>query len=333
MLRFNKNIKIFLNFFAGPVLFVWLAISIYHQVISQPHLRSSWLDIQHALRGKQNWMFWMVLALMAVNWGVEARKWQVVIRPAERIPWLRALKATLAGMALAINTPNRIGEYGGRVLFIHQGNRLKVVSLTVMSSMSQLLVTLIIGCGGLRFLLHALPTATYPVTSASYLFWIQVVFYIVTLISFLGLLVYFRLSWLVRLLDKVPAFSKIAFHIAVLEDLNALVLLRVLSLSFTRYIIFVTQYVLMMRLMQVDVTVWQAFWLLSVVFLVLGVVPTIALAEVGLRGEVNLELFGVFSNNHIGIIAVSVGIWAINLVIPAIIGSLLILRTKIFNNR
>ncbi len=85
--------------------------------------------------------------------------------------------------------------------------------------------------------------------------------------------------------------------------------------------------------MQLDVTVWQAFWLLSVVFLILAVVPTIALAEIGLRGKISLELFGMFSNNHIGIIAVSAGIWAINLVIPAIAGSLLILRIKIFKNK
>ena len=85
--------------------------------------------------------------------------------------------------------------------------------------------------------------------------------------------------------------------------------------------------------MQVDVTVWQTFWLISVVFLVLAVVPTIALAEVGIRGKISLELFGLFSINNIGIITASVGIWCINLVIPSLLGSLLILRIKIFKNK
>ena len=85
--------------------------------------------------------------------------------------------------------------------------------------------------------------------------------------------------------------------------------------------------------MQVDVTVWQAFWLISVVFLILAVVPTIALAEIGLRGKVALELFGLYSMNNVGIITASVGIWFVNLVVPALLGSILIFRIKIFKNK
>jgi hypothetical protein len=89
----------------------------------------------------------------------------------------------------------------------------------------------------------------------------------------------------------------------------------------------------MIQLMQVTVSYWQAFWLISVIYLILAIVPTIALAEVGLRGKVSLELFGLFSANKLGIIAASTGIWLVNLVIPALFGSLLILSIKIFKNK
>ena len=89
----------------------------------------------------------------------------------------------------------------------------------------------------------------------------------------------------------------------------------------------------MLQLMQVDVSVWQAFWLVTVMFLILAVVPTIALAEVGLRGQVSLELFGLFSSNKIAIIAAAAGIWFINLIMPALMGSLLMLSIKIFKNK
>jgi hypothetical protein len=62
---------------------------------------------------------------------------------------------------------------------------------------------------------------------------------------------------------------------------------------------------------------------------VLALIPTIALAEIGVRGKVSLALFGLFSINSIGIVAASVGIWFMNLVIPALFGSLLILGIKI----
>jgi len=333
MLRLNKNIKIFFNYFFGSVLFSWLSFSIYNQIKNQPHLELSWLSIKSSLKGQQSWMFWVVLLLMVLNWGVEARKWQVSLKQVERMSWWRAFKATLTGVAFAINTPNRIGEYGGRILYVHEGNRIKAVSLTLVGSMSQFLVTMLLGCGGLIFLL-SIPDSAKPLLNAgSYRFWIQLMLYIVSALSILGLVIYFRLDWLVKLFDKVPPFSKLASYIGVVEELRFFILLRIFSLSLTRYLIFISQYILMVKLMHVDVTVWQAFWLISVIFLVMAVVPTIALAEIGIRGKVSMEIFGLLSINNIGILAASVGIWAINLAIPALMGSLLILRIKIFKNK
>ena len=70
---------------------------------------------------------------------------------------------------------------------------------------------------------------------------------------------------------------------------------------------------------------------MSVVFLALAVIPSIALLEVGLRGEVSLRLMGLFSMNSLGIGLTSVTIWFINLIIPAIIGTLFLLNIKLLS--
>jgi hypothetical protein len=329
----NKNIKIFFNYFLGPVLFIWLSFSIWQQIINQPHLENAWHQLKHAFTGEQTWKFWVILLLMLVNWGVEARKWQVLMKPIQKLSWWRAYKATLTGLAFAMNTPNRIGEYGGRVLYIEEGKRIRAVSLTLVGSMSQFLITLLLGCGGLIYLLNLPDNATIAEYNRSYSFWIQLLLNIVAVVTIAGLLIYFKLGWLTRLIDKLPAIRRLTPHIAVLEELTNSFLLRVCSLSFTRYIVFVIQYVLMTQLMQVEVSVWQAFWLVTVMFLVLAVVPTIALAEIGLRGQISLELFGMFSSNKVAIIAAAAGIWFINLIVPALLGSLLILSIKIFKNK
>lgn len=333
MLRLNKNIKIFFNYFLGPVLFVWLVFSIYQQIKNQPDLDLSWAKITFALGGEQSWMFWVVLLLMAANWGLEARKWQVLLKPIEQISWFKAFKATVAGVAFAISTPNRIGEYGGRMLYLHEGNRLKAISFTIVGSFSQFPVTLIMGCGGLIFLLNIPGSVPTHITSGPYLIWIELILYVVSITVVIGLIIYFRLPWLIKRIDKVPVFSRLIRYVNMLEQLSFAILLRVLSLSFFRYFVFALQYVLMIKLMQVSVTVWQAFWLISVMFLVLAVVPTIALAEIGIRGKVSVELFGLFSGNTIGIITASFGIWLINLVVPSLLGSILIFRIKIFKNK
>ena len=154
----------------------------------------------------------------------------------------------------------------------------------------------------------------------------------VTVISLVSLLMlYFRLSWLVRLLAKVPAINKYIRYIQVLNNFNATILLRILSLCVLRYLVFVLQYYLLFRLFGVDVNWWQTFWSISVVFLILAIIPSIAiLTELGIRWKASIELVQLFSPNITGILATSLAVWLINLVVPALIGSLLILGIKFF---
>ncbi|ULT45752.1 hypothetical protein KRR40_22505 [Niabella defluvii] len=48
-MKVNKNIKIFINYFLGPVLFIWLAWSIYNQVSNQNGLEESLARIKSSL--------------------------------------------------------------------------------------------------------------------------------------------------------------------------------------------------------------------------------------------------------------------------------------------
>jgi hypothetical protein len=66
------------------------------------------------------------------------------------------------------------------------------------------------------------------------------------------------------------------------------------------------------------------------VFFFITITPTIALAEIGVRGSVALLVFGLFSNNVVGILSSIFILWIINLIIPAIIGSFFIFSLKFF---
>ena len=88
---------------------------------------------------------------MLINWSIEALKWKISIRHIQRISFLRSFRAVLSGVSFSVNTPNRIGEYLGRVLYIEEGHRLQAISLTIVCSMSQLIITLL--CRIDRFIL------------------------------------------------------------------------------------------------------------------------------------------------------------------------------------
>ncbi|HJS56433.1 MAG TPA: lysylphosphatidylglycerol synthase transmembrane domain-containing protein [Chitinophagaceae bacterium] len=327
----NKNIKIFINYVLGPLVFCLLVYSIYHQIQRQPDWKQSLEQIKRAFDSAALGKLLAVFGLMFVNWGIEARKWQVVIRHLQPISFFRSFKATFSGTTLAFFTPNRMGEYVGRVWFIDPGNRIKAVSLTIVSSMGQLLVTLVIGIVGLLYIRSIMAVNE---RDESVVFWINAVLYASLVAAIVLTLLYFRLAWLVKWIEKIPRIDKYVNHIRVLDNFNATILLRILSLSLARYLVFIAQYFLLFQVFDVRLSVQEVFWSISVVFLVLAIVPTIALlTELGVRWKVSLELVQLFSNNMVGILATSLTIWIINLVIPALIGSLLILNVKFFRNK
>jgi hypothetical protein len=65
----------------------------------------------------------------------------------------------------------------------------------------------------------------------------------------------------------------------------------------------------------------------------MAIVPSFAIADVGIRGKVAIGILAVFSTNTLAILSGSVLVWLLNLVLPALIGSLLLLSIKIFKER
>ena len=84
----------------------------------------------------------------------------------------------------------------------------------------------------------------------------------------------------------------------------------------------------MLQVMQVEQNYWPGFWLTSVMFWIMAIIPSFAIAELGIRGTVAKTLFA-YSLNTIGILAVTFHIWFVNLFVPALTGSLLILGIKL----
>ncbi|MGJ7031236.1 lysylphosphatidylglycerol synthase domain-containing protein [Niabella hirudinis] len=323
-MKINKNIKIFFNYFLGPLLFAWLCWSIYNQVRQQEGLAASWVQIKASLNSSKIIYLLAVMALMAVNWLTEAYKWQLAVKTVQRLSFLRALKATLAGVSFSVSTPNSIGDYVGRVLYIDEGKRIKAATLTVVSNASQLLVTMGMGLCSLYFLKEPLVAARI----ISQL-WFDSLFYIVALGVVVLLIFYFRISWMVKWINRIPSGKKFSWSIEALEHFNATVLLRLLSLSVTRFFIFILQYFLLFQLFEVDLSFWQTWTGVSVLFLILAIIPTIALfTDLSIRGSLSLTILGLFNANQLGISLTSASIWLINLIIPALVGSVLVLGIK-----
>jgi hypothetical protein len=197
--------------------------------------------------------------------------------------------------------------------------------------MAQIIVTFTMGALSLLYMRVFILNGPRQLEGLSE-FWLDGLIYVIAIGIFLFTLAYFRLAGLIELLEKIPFVAKHRFFIEKLEDFHWKELTGILLLSFVRYLVFLAQYILLLELFHVGVSWLDAGALVGVMFLVLAIVPTVALAELGFRGKVSLLLFGVVSSNAVGIIATAAGIWIINLILPAIAGSLFILGVRIFRN-
>ncbi|HVI46231.1 MAG TPA: lysylphosphatidylglycerol synthase domain-containing protein [Chitinophaga sp.] len=290
------------------------------------------IQMQDSLQRKGWTGIVLVLVLMIFNWGLEARKWQKLVKPLERISFMRAFSAILSGVSLSINTPNRIGEYGGRVLYLRNHNKLKAIAATIVGSFSQLIVTVIFGLIGMIYYINNFTL----VKGNSYFppnFWEKILFGVLLVICVLTILLYFRLQIILAVFEKVRFLRKAKVFVQIIVKYSSSELRYLLLLSALRYMVFSAQYLILLDALGLEFMWWQAFLLNSVIYLVMAVVPTIAIAELGLRGKVSIYFLGLISSNTAAIIAATVGIWLINLVLPAVLGSVLLLGVKIFKEK
>lgn len=274
--------------------------------------------------------FWLVIiacSLVLLNWSIETIKWRFLIFKIEKISFFRAFKAVISGVTVSVFTPNRIGEYAGRVIYIQKADRIEATLITVVSSVSQLVITLLVGALASLFYLKGY----YSDTIHPWMFYVGLQLYVV----FFALIVlaFINTSFLTIILSRIKfLWSRFKKYIQVFSYFNQRDLLWVLTLSFLRFIIFTTQYYLLFLFFDVDLSFGQAVVLIPVYLITLTAIPTITLAELGIREVVALTIFTMVSTNELGMIATTFAIWVINLAVPAAVGTIFVLQTRIFKN-
>ncbi|MGD1845459.1 MAG: lysylphosphatidylglycerol synthase transmembrane domain-containing protein [Salibacteraceae bacterium] len=307
---------------------------IYYELFEKPGAEISWSEFQSALKQPGAWgLLLLSIALMPVNWGVESIKWLILAKKIQPFTFFRALGGVLSGVTVGIFTPNRTGEFAGRVLYLEPEHRVQGALINVIASWSQLLVTLLAGTTAFYLLNSNLTPGfngqlflfDYLTFASSWpIYWI-----LGTLVASLAL-AYFRLPKLSGWLKRVGSLQKFHRYFRVFGYYRKRELIGVFLLSVLRYSIFVFQYWLVFRAMGVELPLFMGYLLIPFIYLGMTLLPTIALAEPGLRGAVAMGIVGDLYGSSVSVLLATLSIWAINLAVPALVGSLLLFRTRIF---
>ena len=266
-----------------------------------------------------------LLLLMFLNWVLEAIKWQLLVSHIEKITLWKSLKAIFSGITIAIFTPNRVGEYGGRIFHLQKADRIDAALLTIVGSYAQLVVTLVTGILATIFFLPEY-IGLGPITPMQYnLIGILMIGLCVILI-----VLFLNTRLLTTIINWLPIPDKYRHYANVFEYHSSATLGKVFIASFMRYIIFSYQFFVLLKLFHVGIGFSDALMMISMTYFVMTAIPTIAITELGVRGSVSVYFLGMASANLSGIFMASAMLWLINLALPALIGILFIFQLRFF---
>lgn len=322
VMQSSKNISFILK-----IVIVGLALwFLYQKVFANENLSEMYQWFLSTFKEQASWPLVLVLLLMFVNWLLDAVKWKYLINKEEEVSLWLSIKAVFLGITVSIFTPNRVGEFGGRVFCLEKADRIKAVLITILGNMGQLLATTIFGTLALVHYIHSY--SGFLDGEADYWFFILVFIAAIVVSTLIAL--YLNAYWLssffmkFKFLRKYEEYSDVFSYYAMKE------LLYVILLSSARYAVFSLQFYILLRFFQVELSLVESLTMSSLVFLTISIIPTIALTEIGVRGSIAIYFFGLVSANHIGILTATFALWFTNLVLPALLGTVLVYNLKFF---
>lgn len=261
--------------------------------------------------------FWLTLAilLLFLNWGLETAKWKRLIREFARPSFFTAFKAILSGVFVSFFTPNRVGEFAGRIVYLKE-KRIEASLLTIAGSLSQNICTFVFGC-----------FAALAFFATGQLEW--VIGTGVLAISTMGVLfLYFNIDRFASFLRRIGLKRKWLKYFLPIRHLTAVQLGMVLFYSVLRYFVFNLQFLVIFEALNIPISFQQALTGINLLFLIQSFIPSIAVLELTTRGWVTAYAFDMQPEQQPLLFMASYGVWFINLFIPALLGALLFMFNR-----
>lgn len=312
----NRPIRVTIKLLFG------LAIGavLYYQTLGHEHFEASWGAFADGLNWQNAPYLILAIILMPLNWTAETYKWLVLEDKVERLSFLQAIQGILVGVTFSLLTPNRIGEYAGRVLYVQAQNRLKTVVATVVGSLAQMAVLLIGGVIALVVFLclrqQVLGLSVWAIMGVAWLGLIMIAAF---------LLLYFNVEVIADRLERYPRLARYNLHFNILKQCSSAELGKVLLWAGLRYLIYSLQYLLFVYFFSFGTSLVESLACIGVIFLLQTGLPLPPISGLAVRGGIALAFWGFYAVNPLSILAATFGLWLLNVVLPGMVGALLLL--------
>lgn len=261
----------------------------------------------------KNWQSVLLLiSLSVINWVLEIWKWKVLVTHIRPITFFEAAKQSLSSHTVSLITPLKMGEYGGKVLYFPKQFRKRILLLIFIGNAAQLMATLLFGILGLVFFLK-----TYDVTFNVYK------------LRRIGYLIAFLIVMLfagTKLGNSKSGYYQKA--LLFLRKMHWSIKGKTLILSFIRYLIFSHQFYLLLIIFGIETPYDIAILLIFTMYFLATLLPVFSLFDFVIKGSIAIYLFSFVGASDVKIITISMLMWLLNFVIPALVGSYFVFSFK-----
>jgi hypothetical protein len=334
MAKLSKTYNILIRL----VILVLTLYYLYDQLFYKHNLLTLWENFK-VLTGERTFqlLFLLVLLLIPINLLLESYKWKLLIARLEEVSLGNALKAVLAGISVSMFMPNRVGDYLGRIFILKKANRIQATLITMLGSLAQFLTTLFFGIFALLVFIHKWLIQYHLMNDWAYSGVIMTALFTIAVMIF----AYLNFSTFSVLIKKISSriYYKIERYVEIFTWYEAPLLLNILFISIARYLIFSFQFFILFRMFGIRISYPEAMVVISAIYLVMSIIPTIALSELGVRGSVSLYVFGLYFSGAMlsdyvmeQVVAASSILWFLNLAVPSMLGVFFIFKLKFFRN-
>lgn len=266
------------------------------------------------------WVLAAVL-LLPVNVGLEAyRWWRLVRRLAPGVRYGQALVAVVGSYPLGLLTPGRVGDYVGRALYVRELAPGASAALTFGERMATLAACLVGGLAALGPYLaaHAPPSPLWPTL---------VVGTALATGGLLALLLFPRLGQAV--VSTLVPIRAVRRAVAAFGQIPSGEAVALVVLSMVRYGVFSAQFVCLVLAFAPGASWTGAALAVALTFYAKSAVPQVTLGDLGVRESASVFFLGAYGVGAAAALNASLAVFAVNLLLPALLGIPLLLRLRL----
>ena len=260
-----------------------------------------------------------LVLLSIINWFFEILKWQKLVCFITKVSFTNALKQSLGALTVSLFTPNRIGDYGAKALFFEGPLIKRVLLANLVSNLLQMLVTVLFGMIGMYLLSQKFPL---PFQSNQLI-----------ILLILSLIIVVSMVWMLKRNHfKIKRFC-LENLVLFFKNLPKKSLYLGFIFSFIRYAFFSFQYYYLLILFNVDIGYFEAMTIISSIYLISSIIPSIMILDVVIKAGISVYLFSLIGVNELIVLNTVTCMWILNFVLPSILGSYFILEFKLPKNK